>query len=486
MLRYPIAALFLGVLSAYVQSSTDTAQFIVSELRAGRYSEATANLGEMLKKSPNDAQLWTLKGFALLHLGQRKEALESYNRAIELSPDYLPALEGAAEIEYADSDQRAVPLLERILTIQPQDETTHAMLASLAFKRGDCDHAVTEFGSSRSVIGSQVNALEEYGSCLVRLKRIEQAIEIFQRLRDEQSDSEKARYNLAVVQSLAGRYRDVIATLTPPANHVPDSDSLDLLAEAYEALSQTPLAVAALRQAIVTNPDSPRYYLDFANICLTHSSFQVGIDMLNAGLKRMPEAASLYLARGILYIQLGEYDNSERDFGRAEQLDPRVQFGSAAQGLAELQRNDLAQADATIRTRLSKNPNDAFLHYLLAETLTRKGAVVGTTQFSEAVKSAETAVKLQPNFPLARDVLGRLYLEERKTGQAIEQSRLAFQEDPTDQTALYHLIVALRKGGKTEEIPKLAKQLADVREQARAKEAAEHKYSLIEVRPEEK
>jgi tetratricopeptide (TPR) repeat protein len=373
-----------------------------------------------------------------------------------------------------------------VIKINPGDETSHAMLASLAFNRKDCDAAVSEFAKSQSLMATQVNALEQYASCLARLRRITEAIPIVQRLAELQPNDEKARYNLAVTQSLAGRYQDVITTLQPlTGENAKDPDALDLLAEAHEAVGETPQAVAALRRVIVTKPDAPKYYVDFANICLAHDAFQVGIDMLDAGLKRIPGSAPLYLARGILYIQLGRYDKSEGDFAEAERSDPNVQFGSAAQGLAELQRNDLGEAEKTVRARLLKKPNDAFLHYLLAETLTRRGAAVGSASFKEAVSSAERAVQLQPNFALGRDVLGRLYLQEGRVDDAIKQSRLAFDEDPTDQTALYHLIVALRKGNKAAEIPRLAKKLAELRERARAKEQAEHKYTLVEVKPEQ-
>ncbi len=203
--------------------------------------------------------------------------------------------------------------------------------------------------------------------------------------------------------------------------------------------------------------------------------------MLDTGLKRQPDSTRLYLARGILYIQLSQYDRSEKDFTQADRIDPNLQFGTAAQGLADLQRNDLRQAETTVRSRIQKTPNDAFLRYLLAETLARKGTV-GSPEFDEALKLAEKALQLQPDFVLARDVLGRLYLEEGKTAQAIEQSRLASRDGPNNQTALYYLILALRKGNRNEEIPALAKKLGQLREEARAKEAAEHKYSLIEVK----
>ena len=478
MLR-SLALLFLSGLTACPQVSDSPAN-IISALRSGNYPEAK-RLSEMqLQEFPKDARLWTLNGFALVRLGDSAQALAAYRHALQISPNYLPALEGAAEIEYKNGSQEAVPLLKQIIKTHPDDKTSHAMLAGLAFKRRDCNAAVEEFEQSEPLIDSQRSALQEYGSCLVKLNRPQQAIPVFKRVTALETGDEGARYNLAVVQSLAGRYADVIQTLSSAATTASDPDALDLLAEAYEANSDTPRAVESLRRAILANPDNARFYVDFADICMAHGSYKVGIDMVNAGLKRLPDSAALYLARGILYIQLGHYDESESDFAKAEELDPNAHAGMAARSMAALQENDLAKAEVTIRDRLKRQPDDAFLQYLLAETLVRRGAVPGTPNFSEAVGAALKAVELQTDFALARDVLGRLYLEEGNINGAIEQSRLAVRADPTDQTALYHLILALRKGNQKEDIPKLTEQLGALREQARRKEAEERKYALVE------
>jgi tetratricopeptide (TPR) repeat protein len=486
---YASAAVFslLAIPKVAAQDRSDPAAAIISELGAGRFRDASAAIDQALTKSPKNVRFWALKGYAQAHLGNQRTALAAYEHALRISPDYLPALEGAAEIEFKTSDERATTTIRKILEIRPGDQTSHAMLASLAFQRGECNEAVSEFAYSRSLIDTQITALEQYGSCLVKLRRADDAIPVFKRLAETETDKAKARYNLAVVQSLAGRYQDVISTLSPlTVANAHDSEVLDLLAEAYEGIADTPHAVAALRDAIVANPDVPKYYVDFANTCLSHGSFQVGIDMLNAGLTRLPGQAELYLVRGILYIQMAQYDRAEADFAHAERINPNVQFGSAAQGLLELQRNNLDEAEEALKKRLRTKPNDAFLHYLLAETLQKKGATPGTPQFQEAIAAAKKAVALQPSLTLARDVLSRLLLRENRIDEAIEQCRRAYEDDPTDQTALYHYIVALRRRNPDQDVSQLTKKLAQILAQARAKDAAEHKYALVEVKPAER
>jgi hypothetical protein len=52
--------------------------------------------------------------------------------------------------------------------------------------------------------------------------------------------------------------------------------------------------------------------------------------------------------------------------------------------------------------------------------------------------------------------------------------------DPKNQTALYHLIQALRKTGEKGELPGLLKRLADLRAEATRQERERYRYKLIE------
>ncbi len=457
------AALLYGA-----QSGTDIAHVIAADLRAGQIDQAKQLLAEALKSSPRDARLWTFNGLALAGSGDRRAALASYQRALELSPNYFPALEGAAEIEYDQRSQEAVPLLRRILTLRPDDRTARGMLAVLDFEQGKCLAGRDELSAARTAESADLASMREFGACLVRQKQFPEALPVFERLLEQQSASAAARSDLAVVQFLSGNYRATLATLEPAVeNRTADPDALDLAAQANAVLGASDRALALLEQAITANPNAVQYYADYAYLCLASGKFQTGLDKVEAGLKRMPEAAPLYVARGILRSELAQYESGEEDFRRAEQLDPQVELGGAGRSLAELQRNDLPQAEATVREGLRKQPKDAFLHYLLAEILVRKGASPGTPEFAEAVATAQQAVTLNPSLTLARNTLGEIYLQDGKLEPAVEQFQAALRINPGDEKSLYHLILALRRDNQTQEVPALMKKLIAQRAQNR-------------------
>ncbi len=454
---------------------------ITSALQNRDFGKALQLLQPALETSPRNPQLWAFQGLAYSGQGNAAAALGSYQAALKIAPDYLPALEGAAELEYNAGRPDAVPLLEHILRLRPHDATSHAMLAVLAYKSGDCDKAAEHFSESWPILNSQPGALEEYGACLLKLKQADKAVEVFQALLKLQGDDPRARQGLAAAQLTAGQTQNALATLQPLLDANPDIRTMQLAAAIYEANHDTPNAVNNLRQAIVKDPRNTGLYVDFADIAMNHQSFQTGIEMINAGLKLQPAAAELYLARGVLYVQLAEFDRAEADFEKAEQLDPRQGLSAAAQGMVaeERNQNDPEQALATVRAKLAKKPDDAFLWYLQAAILSQKAPDPGSPEFHQGLTSAQKAVTLDPSLTAAHNVLAKFYLDSGQDTLAVKECRLVLDQSPADQTALYHLVIALRKTGQQAEIPELLKRLAKARQDATRQEAERNRYKLV-------
>jgi tetratricopeptide (TPR) repeat protein len=246
--------------------------------------------------------------------------------------------------------------------------------------------------------------------------------------------------------------------------------------------------VSLLRQAIVLNPTDANLYSSFAALCLNHDSFQVGIDMMNAGLARISNDPSLYLSRGLLYAELLDYDKAEADFNTAERLDARQSLSSYAIDLAEMQKRQGEKGHsekelAAIRAQLKAHPDSALLHYLLAKTLVNQGPDADSGASAEAVKSALMAVRIKPELVDARDLLAGIYIRSGKYDQAIEQCRLALQYEPADESALYHLIIALRHStgaNHGEEITTLVKRLSGLQKSSLQQDTDRKRFKLVE------
>jgi tetratricopeptide (TPR) repeat protein len=469
-----------GIAIAAQSGSNERNSAIVADLRAKDFRQALALLGPALRQSPNDAQLWTFQALAYSGQGQKAEALASFQKSLKISPDYLPALEGAAQLEYETGGSEAEALLQRVVKQLPQDPTAHAMLGSLALRRDDCGEAVTEFEQSGPLLASEPSATRGYGICLAKLERLDKAESVFEQLTAKPDDDPHDLERLAAIQLALNQPADALRTLAPALANHPSADALAQAAEAYEDQTDTPQAVSLLHRAIVENPRDADLYLQFADVSFVHQSFQVGVDMLTAGLKQLPKSAALYVARGVLFVQLADYDRAEADFEEADKLDPQMTISQAARGMVAEQQDDLGKALAVVEKRLRESPNDAMLLFVEAEILAEKNPEAGSPEFGRAMAAARRAAELQPDMTDALDLLAKLDLQADDNQRAVEESREALRRNPDDQSAIYHLIVGLRRTGHKEELPALLEQLAALRQKATREEAEHNRYKLIE------
>jgi len=473
----------LATLTQAQTNSPPTPQSVVQALQSHDNELALRLAQELARAHPSDPRAWTLQGIALQGLNRPEESLRAFKHALQIDPNNVAALEAAAQLEFQAGSPDALPFLEKLLNLNPDDQTAHAMTAALAFQRKDCATTVAHYQKSPGVVANDIPALSQFGACLVHLNHPVEALSAYQRIAELRPQEPEALYYLGLAQYGAHHYEDAIGTLLPLTEDGPEKQraaALNLIAAVYEDGQQTPAAVAALQKAIALDPANSDNYLDLATISLDHGAFKLGVDVLNAGLHAVPDSGRLYLERGVLEVQLEQYDQANADFRKAAALNPLQNYSSVALGISLLQENKLGESIRVVRQRLAKAPGDPTLNYLLAELLVRTGVKPGTPSFQEAKAAAQRAVRSKPDFTLAEDVLTELYLRSGETGLAEASARRALKSDPNDQSAIYHLIVCLRRKGDQTELPQLVQRLAEVTAGLREQEKARNRFKLVE------
>ena len=469
-------------LSAHAQQAEFSISSIESKIRSEQYDQALSALKSALRQSPGDQRLWTLEGICFALQANDTGALTAFNHAIRISPDYVPALKGEVQILYKTGDARAIPLLKRMLKSDPGDTTAHEMLAEFEARAGNCHTAVTQFDLSKNAIAKHPASLEAYGDCLFKLGRTADAIPVFRQLVPLLPGRTYPSYDLAVLLVATHQNAEAVKVLEPLLTpDQTDPDLLNLASQAYEATGNTPKAVALQRQAIVADPKDASNYVSFAILCLRHDSFKVGIAMLNAGLKRIPNNSSLYLSRGVLNVQIGEFDKAEADFKMAEKLDSAHTIASYAGDLATLERDNPSLALARVREQLKAHPRDPLLRLLLAKLIMTKGPDPQSPEFKEAMHDALVAAEIKPDLVGAHDQLAGMYMSLGQYDQAIKECRTALQYDPSNETALYHLIISLRHTGHKDDLRPMVKRLAELHKESLQRETDRKKFRLVEV-----
>ena len=351
---------------------------------------------------------------------------------------------------------------------------------------GNTAKAAQDFAAAGDLARSEPSALMAYALSLAHLNRESEAIALFKQLIELRPGDSAPLYDLALLQWRVSNKDDALSTLQPLLDaQPPDSAAMRLAAEIHEASGETPQAIQLLRSAIIAHPDEPENYLDFATLSFAHGSYSVGIDILNSGLSRLANSAALYMARGVLYGQNGDYEKAMADFERAHSLDPANSMAASAEGIAQSQRHNSKEALANFRKQVREHPNDAFGYYLLAESLSWSGPDEGSSQpnVAEAISAAEKAKELDPHLVQDYDLLASLYLQNGQLQKAIDTCRAALKLSPKDQSALYTLILALRKTGSKEELKELVQKLTELRKEEQTENRQKQRYGMLVEEP---
>ena len=81
-----IVVVTLEVLMVCSSGKTDWYNKGVGLVKMGRYGEAVNCFDRIIDLNPNNADAWTNRGRVLIEMGRYEEAIESYDRAIEINP----------------------------------------------------------------------------------------------------------------------------------------------------------------------------------------------------------------------------------------------------------------------------------------------------------------------------------------------------------------------------------------------------------------
>jgi tetratricopeptide (TPR) repeat protein len=243
----------------------------------------------------------------------------------------------------------------------------------------------------------------------------------------------------------------------------------NLLSQAYEGNGQTVEAYNALRTATQIDPKDENNYLDLATLCVDHANYDLGLEIVNIGIKNIPQSDRLYFQRGTLLAMKGQSARAVEDFETAGKLAPNKSLPDAAKGIVLLELGQTSKAIALLRQRASATPDDYVVHYILGEALNRSGPALRSPEENEAIQALEKSVRLNPDFAASRAVLGKLLLRRNEIDRAIMELEKALVLDPEETSSLYQLAQAHRRKGNPERAKELFAKVDRVKSEEKDK-----------------
>jgi len=215
-----------------------------------------------------------------------------------------------------------------------------------------------------------------------------------------------------------------------------NADVENLLAQAYVGSGQGPQALATVERAAAIAPQNEKLFTFVTDACTDVNDFELGLKVVDIGLRNLPQSARLHYERAVFLSQLDQFDRAKPDFQLASTLGKGSEIGYLASAYENLLGGNVSEAIRISREGIKQGVQNPALLVILGKALLRSGIVPGQPEFAEAQAVLEKAVAQRPNDAGSQIGLGQIYLMSGQLDDAIAHLETARRMQP-DQPSIY-------------------------------------------------
>ena len=144
--------------------------------------EALDTAGALIKDYPNEAILYNISGACYASLGQMDTAVNRYEKALDIKPDYADAHNNLAiTLQGLDQLDAAVERYKKALAIKPDYAEAHYNLGDTLHKLGQLDASVRSYEKAIAIKPDYAEAHNNLGNTLKRLGQLDAAVRSYKK-----------------------------------------------------------------------------------------------------------------------------------------------------------------------------------------------------------------------------------------------------------------------------------------------------------------
>ncbi len=359
-------------------------------LARGSTDQAIALFTEALgdKTLPNErrAVILTDRGVAYWRANNTKQALEDFNRAVQLYPEYAAVYNNRGNVLLGIGAVReAMKDFDRALVLAPGYAAAFTNRASAHMKLGQLDLAVADYTKAIALVPNNPAAFTGRGRAHLAANRPQAAIRDFTR-----AGTLDARFGAGY----RGR------------------------AEAKVTIERYDEAIEDFSRAIAFDARNPHLYmlrgqayLDAGNAASAAKDFATAVEF-------NPNAAAGFVARGFAYAKAEAFEDALNDFARAIELEPRSPKAFAYRAWTYRQQRQPELGLKDVERALRLDPNSAEALWARGEINEMQGRA------PQAIADLKKALSLDPNLREAARALVRLGVNTAADESEVPQAGL--------------------------------------------------------------
>ncbi len=243
----------------------------------------------------------------------------------------------------------------------------------------------------------------------------------------------KVVFDRAVQALVAGDYaaaeRGFKSVLEQQPGHVGALGDLGII---YSRTNRADLAIAMYRRALRLSPDDKVLLLNLGLVYLRQESHQKALPLFERVVAIDPQHQQARQLLAVCRIYTGQLAPAIRDLESLRAASPPDEHLLFLLGFAYLKNRDTGNAKSVFEQMFAL-AGPARTQFMLGR------ACYEATLFDRAEESFLEVQRLDPNFAGLHLELGKLYISQRRTDDAIRELQLVLKEKSSDEDANYYL-----------------------------------------------
>lgn len=431
------AAMYIGALAAEQKNFPEA---------ISRFTQLAAQ-----SKHPNAHVAHYYLGRVYLESGTQKDtdlALKAFQSALKLKPGFADAALALASVfDSKGQGRKAELLLREYQDNHGPNPAVAEVLGPLFLRQENHALALEQYKILESHDSGDFNSRMKVAFILIQLERYKEAAQRLEALVSEIPSADKVRFYLGAVYEELKDY----AAAIPHFLEIDLSSSFYVdsrlhVAQLFVLLSERERAVKMLEESIQSKPDADQFYTMLANQYEELGQMDRALATLEKAAKRFQQSAPVQFYLGYFYDRSGYVEKTVEQMQKVIALDEdHVQALNYLAYLFAERGIELEKAESLARKAVRLKGDDGYILDTLGWVLFKKGRV------AEAVRTLESALKLQPNEAIIAEHLGDAYARF----QMPERAKVAYTQalKLVEKQERKAILLEAQKGKLSEDTP---------------------------------
>ena len=317
-------------------------------------------------KNEKSSVVYSLRGDCKYWLEQYDDAIEDFNKALELEGDNVTDLKNRAKTYYQMKEyEKALDDFNKVLEIDPEYEIDYFEKAYSEYKMKQHKEAIDDYTKYLSDYPESANAYNNRGLCQYKLENYKDAIEDYNKAIELNPEETLFINNRAEAYYWNDEYEEALNDWDKVLEIDPEYE-INYYYRAYtkKELELYKEAIDDYTKYLSYYPENAKAYNNRGSCQYKLENYKDAIEDFNKAIELDPEEISFINNRAEAYYWNDEYEEALNDWDKVLEIDPEYEINYYYRAYTEDELGLYEEALLSIDKRINEEPDDEEAHNL--------------------------------------------------------------------------------------------------------------------------